>query len=120
MRQPTPREQAREDARFRILDLLEQQPELSQRELAEALGVSLGAVNYTLRALAEKGFIKLRNFRASERKLGYAYVLTPAGMSEKSRLAGRFIHRKLREYDALREELDALSNRYGALEQDAR
>ena len=120
MRQPTPREQAREDARFRILDLLEQQPELSQRELAEALGVSLGAVNYTLKALAEKGLVKLRNFRASDRKLGYAYVLTPAGVSEKSWLAARFIQRKLKEYEALREELDALSDRYGAPEQDAR
>ena len=116
----TPRAQAREDARFRILDLLERQPELTQRELASELGVSLGAVNYTLKALAEKGLVKLRNFRASERKLGYAYVLTPAGVSEKSWLAGRFIQRKLKEYEALKSELEELEDRYGVPEQDAR
>ena len=112
----TPRSHVQEDARFRILDLLDQQPELTQRELASQLGVSLGAVNYTIKALAEKGLVKLRNFRANERKLGYAYVLTPAGVSEKSWLAGRFIQRKLKEYEALRAELEALEHRYGATE----
>ena len=116
----TPRSKAREDARFRILELLEQQPELTQRELASELGVSLGAVNYTLKALTEKGLVKLRSFRASERKRGYAYVLTPAGVSEKSWLAGRFIQRKLKEYEALRSELEALADRYGMLGEKVR
>ena len=116
----SPRARAREDARFRILDLLERQPHLSQRQLASQLGVSLGAVNYTLKALAEKGLLKLKNFRASERKLGYAYALTPAGVSEKSWLARRFIQRKIREYEVLRAELEALEDRYGATEGKAR
>ena len=116
----TPRVQAREEARFRILDLLQRQPMVTQRELASELGVSLGAVNYTLKAMAEKGLVKLRNFRASGRKLGYAYVLTPAGITEKSCLAGRFIQRKLKEYESLRAELDALEKRYGATEGKAR
>lgn len=70
-----------EDAHFRVLRLLEQNPELSQRDVAEALGVSLGAANYVLRALVEKGQVKVQNFRAADNKLRYAYILTPRGMS---------------------------------------
>jgi EPS-associated MarR family transcriptional regulator len=72
------------------------------------LGVSLGGVNFCLKALAEKGLVKMGNFARAERKLGYAYILTPAGVNEKTRLTARFLRRKLDEYEALREEIALL------------
>lgn len=97
-----------EDAHFRVLRLLERNPELSQRDVAEALGVSLGAANYVLRALVEKGQIKIRNFRTSENKLRYAYILTPSGIEAKSRLTLGFLRRKYAEYEALKAEIEGL------------
>ena len=114
------RKAAQEDARFRLLQALEQNPEATQRELAAALGVSLGAINYSLRALGERGLVKLGNFTRSDRKLAYAYVLTPAGLAEKAGLARRFMARKRQEYDALREELEGLRAQYGDPEESAR
>ncbi len=99
----------REEARFKILRLLHDNPELTQRELGERVGVSLGAVNYCLRALIERGLVKVGNFSASSNKLGYAYVLTPAGIAEKTKLTRRFLVSKKAEYQALRAEIDALS-----------
>ncbi len=98
-----------EEARFQILRLLHENPELTQRELGERVGVSLGAVNYCLKSLVELGFVKIGNFASSQNKLGYAYVLTPSGIAEKVRLTGRFLARKKAEYEALRVEIDALS-----------
>ena len=98
-----------EEARFQILRLLHENPELTQRELGERVGVSLGAVNYCLKALIERGLVKAGNFSKSPNKLGYAYVLTPAGIAEKTVLTGRFLARKKTEYEALRAEIDALS-----------
>ena len=105
-----------EDAHFRVLRLLEQNPELSQREVAEALGVSLGAANYILRALVEKGQIKIQNFRAADNKLRYAYILTPSGIEAKARLAVGFLRRKYAEYAALKAEIESLE---ADLENDA-
>jgi EPS-associated MarR family transcriptional regulator len=82
---------------------------LTQRELGERVGVSLGAVNYCLKALIERGLVKAGNFSKSPNKLGYAYVLTPAGIAEKTVLTGRFLARKKAEYEALRAEIEALS-----------
>lgn len=113
------RKAAQEDARFRLLQTLEQSPEATQRELAAALGLSLGAINYSLKALAERGLVKLGNFTRSDRKLAYAYVLTPAGLAEKAGLARRFMARKRQEYEALREELEGLSVQYGSAEDNA-
>lgn len=107
------RKAAQEDSRFRLLQALEQNPEVTQRELAAALGLSVGAINYSLRALAERGLVKLSNFSRSDRKFAYAYVLTPAGLAEKTGLARRFMARKLEEYESLREELEALKAQYG-------
>ena len=107
------RKAAQEDARFRLLQALEQNPEATQRELAVALGLSLGAINYSLKALAERGLLKLGNFTRSDRKLAYTYVLTPAGLAEKAGLARRFMARKRLEYEALREELEGLRAQYG-------
>ena len=98
-----------DEARFQILRLLHEDPSLNQRELSERLGVSLGAVNYCLKALIERGLVKAGNFSASENKLGYAYLLTPSGIAEKVHLTGRFLARKRAEYDALRVEIETLS-----------
>lgn len=96
------------DLRFRILRLLENNPQMSHRQIAQELGVSAGAVNYCINALIEKGFVKVRNFRKSDNKLRYVYLLTPEGVSEKLTLARDFLVRKALEYQALRHELDTL------------
>ena len=114
------RKAAQEDARFRLLQALEQNPEATQRELAAALGLSVGAINYSLKALGERGLVKLGNFTRSNRKLAYAYVLTPAGIAEKAGLARRFMARKIHEYEALREELESLRVQYGEPKENAR
>ncbi len=88
--------------------LLEANPDLTQRELAVALGVSVGGLNYCLRALIQKGFVKVSNFRRSKNKFGYVYLLTPAGAGEKARLAASFLLRKMQEYEAIKEEIEAL------------
>lgn len=98
----------RDDLRFRILRLLENNPQISHRQVARELGVSAGAVNYCINALIEKGFVKVRNFRKSDNKLRYVYLLTPEGLSEKLTLAHDFLVRKAFEYQALRHELDTL------------
>jgi len=91
-----------------VLRLLEEQPDLTQRQIADALGISLGAVNFCLRGLIERGAVKVGNFRTSRNKRAYAYVLTPRGMSEKARLGRGFLERRMLEYAALRAEIDAL------------
>lgn len=102
MREPS------EIARFRVMWLVEKRPEISQREIADELGVALGRVNYILRALTDKGLIKIANFRNSNKKLRYAYVLTPEGISTRSALTAAFLRTKLHEYDALQAEIEAL------------
>ena len=91
-----------------MLRALEVNPELSQRQLAAELGVSLGGVNYALKALVERGFVKADNFRKSGNKVAYLYVLTPQGVAEKASLATTFLGRKLEEYEVLRQEIEAL------------
>lgn len=81
---------------------------MSQRELAEALGVSVGAANYCLKALVEKGWVKLENFQKNPNKLGYLYLLTPMGIAAKAQLTAGFLRRKMAEYEALRAEIDQL------------
>lgn len=97
-----------EDVHFRVLRILEQRPEISQRELAEEVGIALGKVNYVLSALTGKGLVKMRNFRNSDNKLRYAYILTPAGLSAKLELTSGFLRRKLAEYEALKAEIESL------------
>lgn len=104
----------REDVHFRVLRLIEKRPDASQREIAEELGLSLGAVNYCLRALLQKGHVKLANFKASKNKLGYVYVLTPEGIADRTGLAARFIERKVAEYDAIKVELEQLQDEFAA------
>ncbi len=102
----TQRDKLREDVKFRILRLLMDKPEMSQRELARAVGVSTGGIHYVLNALVEKGLVKLSNFTAAEDKRRYAYQLTPRGITEKARLARRFMLRKMAEYEALKAEIE--------------
>lgn len=102
----TQRDKLREDVKFRILRLLQDNPEMSQRDLAKAVGVSTGGIHYVLNALAEKGMLKLSNFTAADDKRRYAYVLTPKGIAAKADLTRRFMIRKLMEYEALKAEIE--------------
>lgn len=94
--------------RYRLLKLLETNPQLSQRQLAEALDVSVGKVNFCLRALLERGLVKVRNFRNSDNKVAYAYYLTPKGAREKIRTTAGFLKRKIAEYEAIEKEIEEL------------
>ena len=96
---------ARDELRLRVLRALEANPDLSQRQLADELGVSLGGVNYVLRALVLKGSVKANNFKNSANKMRYLYVLTPQGVAEKTHLATAFLKRKLYEYEVLKREI---------------
>lgn len=97
-----------EGAGLAVLRLLEQRPEMSQRELSDALGLSLGRTHYVLHALLDKGLVKARNFRRSGNKLAYAYVLTPSGMREKLRLTRAFLSRKESEFEEIRRMIATL------------
>jgi len=90
---------------FQVLDTLDREEISTQRQLADHSGISLGQVNYILKSLLQKGLVKVGNFRRNPRKIGYAYLLTPKGIEEKSRLAFKFVIAKLKEYDRLRERL---------------
>lgn len=102
-----------EEARLRILKIVSLEPQVSQRELARRLGVSLGKTNFLIRSLLEKGLIKAGNFRRSEHKLEYAYLLTPKGLGAKLRLTRTYLARKEAEYEALQVEIQALKQEMG-------
>ena len=105
--------QIQEDNAFRVLRILEQEPDISQRALADRLGLSLGGLNYCLKALINKGFVKLENFANSRHKFGYVYILTPEGLAAKALLTGRFLKRKMREYESLKSEIESLRRESG-------
>lgn len=93
--------------------MLQDNPDLTQREIAEKLGLSTSGMNYCLKALIDRGWIKVQNFSQSKNKFGYIYVLTPQGIVEKMTLASRFLMRKQAEYEALRAEIDGLTEELG-------
>jgi len=97
------------EVRYRLLKYLGDHPEATQRELAQHLGVSVGKINYCLRALISKGWVKIRNFRNSKRKAAYLYLLTPRGMDEKLTVTSAFLRRKLEEYEVLSKEIERLT-----------
>jgi EPS-associated MarR family transcriptional regulator len=97
-----------EDTRFKLMQLLQDNPDLTQRELANKLGISTSGLNYCLKALIEKGMIKMQNFAESKNKFGYMYILTPSGIAEKALLAQGFLKRKMAEYEALKAEIEVL------------
>jgi EPS-associated MarR family transcriptional regulator len=88
--------------------LIERNPLISQREIAKQLGISLGGINYCIKALIEKGYVKILNFTDNPHKLGYTYLLTPNGLAAKAELTGKFLKRKLAEYEALKSEIESL------------
>jgi EPS-associated MarR family transcriptional regulator len=100
-----------EDTHFRIMRILQENPDLTQRELAEKLGMSVGGLNYCLNALIDKGLVKMQNFSQSKNKFGYVYLLTPKGISEKITLTSKFLERKQAEYEALKAEIESLKAR---------
>jgi EPS-associated MarR family transcriptional regulator len=95
-----------EETRYRLMRLIEANPQMSQRDVAKALGMSLGKVNYCLRALMRKGWLKATNFKNSHNKAAYMYFLTPRGIEEKASLAVRFLKIKMSEYEQLRAEIE--------------
>ncbi len=99
-----------EEIHYRVLKIVHDQPEITQRELADQLGVSLGKANYCLKALVEKGWVKANNFKNSNKKMAYAYLLTPNGIDEKARMTVRFLKRKMDEYETLKREIDMLQS----------
>ena len=98
------------DTEYIILKILKDNPKMTQRQMASELGLSLGKTNYVVRALVDKGWVKLSNFKRSDNKLGYIYLLTPEGIAEKSILAQNFLKRKSKEYNRLKKEIEILKN----------
>ena len=99
-----------EERHLKVLQILEKHPDMTQRELAKELGVSVGATNYCLKALVEKGWVKLENFNKNPNKIGYLYLLTPNGIAAKTKLTTRFLKRKLDEYESLKGEIEILKS----------
>jgi len=99
-----------DENRYQLLKLLEENPEMSQRQIAAALGVSLGKVNFCLRALIEIGSVKVANFSCSPNKKAYVYLLTPKGIEEKAKVTLRFLAKKKNEYEELKQEINELKN----------
>jgi EPS-associated MarR family transcriptional regulator len=97
-----------EAAHYAVMRLIQETPDISQRQLAQKLGISASSVNYCLKALVNKGWVKMQNFSKSRRKLSYAYLLTPQGLTEKAVLTQQFLSRKQAEYEALKAEIEQL------------
>jgi EPS-associated MarR family transcriptional regulator len=102
-----------EEIQFEVLRRLHKTPQISQRALTKDLGVGLGTINFCFQALVEKGLVKMQNFSQSKNKLRYAYLLTPAGVAEKSKLTAEFLKRKVAEYETLQAEIEALKLEIG-------
>ena len=97
-----------EETTYRLMKVIEANPEISQRELAREMGISLGKVNYCLKGLMEKGLVKVNNFRNSDNKLAYAYLLTPEGLREKAAVTARYLGRRMQEYERIKREIRQL------------
>ena len=110
------REQHQEDVRLRVMRLIDENSKMSSRQIADKVGIANGSAYYVLTALIEKGFVKLENFKNSQRKGLYGHLLTPKGIREKSLLAHRFIGRKRQEFNALRAEIESLEEEAGLSE----
>lgn len=108
-----------EENRYKLLKLLHENPEMNQREIASVLGLSLGKVNFCLKALVEKGWVKAGNFSKSPNKKAYVYLLTLRGIEEKAKVTFNFLERKQREYETLRMEIEDLKNEAVSLNLDS-
>ncbi len=107
-----------DEINYSIFKLLEDNPSISQRELASKLGVSLGKANYCLKALLDKGWVKAANFKNSQNKIAYSYLLTPKGIEGKTRIMARFLKRKVAEFDAIKAEIENLQHDLEATKQE--
>jgi EPS-associated MarR family transcriptional regulator len=105
---PSRRANIQEDTYFRIMRILQANPDFTQRELAAQLGMSASGLNYCLKALIDKGHVKMENLNASKNKLKYVYLLTHSGIAEKISMTGRFLKRKMQEHEALKVEIEGL------------
>mgnify|MGYP001487174764 CR=1 FL=1 len=103
-------EERKDELRLSVIRIIEENPDITQRELAKRLGISLGRINYCLKALVEVGYVKTARFRRSKKKLGYAYILTPSGIRAKSQIMARFLALKMREHEDLIAEIDKLTH----------
>ena len=99
-----------DDIHYNVLKLIEAQTDISQRKLAKELGISLGKTNYCLKALIDKGWVKANNFKNSDNKLAYFYVLTPTGLEQKAVITRNFLKRKIHEYESLKKEIELLKS----------
>ena len=102
------RRNMQQDTTFCVMTLLAKNPDLTQRELAKKVGVSLGSINYCLGALIDKGLVKMQRFSESKNKFCYIYVLTPSGVTEKSKLTSKFLQRKLKEYELIKSQIKSI------------
>ena len=102
-----------EDARVRVLNMINENPQMTTREIAQKIGISNGSAYYLLTSLIDKGFVKLLNFSQNKQKLRYSYLLTPKGIREKSLITSIFLDRKKQEFEALREEINSLEKIVG-------
>jgi EPS-associated MarR family transcriptional regulator len=108
-----------DEIRYKIFKVLQADSQMSQRALAEELGISLGKTNYCLKALISKGLIKMKNFSHSNNKLGYVYQLTPKGLEEKAKVTFRFLKRKIEEYETIQNDIEQLRNEVRKIENQA-
>ena len=99
------------DIHYKVLDLIEENPKITQRELSKKLGVRLGSINFCMKALIDVGHIKVENFKKNPQKLNYLYLLTPQGIGVKSTLMIDFLKRKMTEYDALKSEIESINKK---------
>ena len=99
-----------EETHYRVLKYVENNPSITQRELAKELGISVGKANYCLKALIDKGWVKASNFKNSNKKLAYFYILTPSGIEQKGRITVNFLKRKINDYEELKQEIETLKN----------
>ena len=112
------RKEHQEDAKLRVMKIINHNPQMTSREIAQKVGISNGSAYYLLTSLIDKGFVKLSNFKENSQKVGYLYLLTPKGIREKSLLTQNFIIRKNREYELLKEELIELERDAGLTPED--
>ena len=109
-----------DETHYQLLKLLQENPNISQRQLAEQMGVSLGKINYCIKALIDIGHVKLKNFSRSKNKLGYAYLLTPKGVKEKTRVTLRFLEFKKTQYDQIKKEIVRLQQEVSGIDASTR
>jgi EPS-associated MarR family transcriptional regulator len=113
------RSKLQEDTYFRVLRILQDRPDLTQREIALLLGVSTSGLNYCLNALIDKGWVKVHNFSESKNKFKYVYLLTPSGVAEKASLTGRFLQRKLKEFEEIKAEIESIRSEVSRLNKNS-